>query len=638
MFRACTLLAALQMVTGSSAQKATIFEAPQSDQRVSYVLHVSLDSEARTLHGAGQMTWRNPDVVPVDTLQFHMYLNAFKDEGSTFMLGRGGAPRSSATGSVWGRIEFTKLETAEGTSLMERAFFIQPDDGNADDATVAALVLPKPVMPGETVALSIAFTSQLPRILARTGYLERHDGAPFFMAAQWFPKFGVYEVPGQRYVPADAPRGRWNTHQFHAYSEFYADFGSYDVTIDVPSGYVIGASGVRTEAYDTEGRRTERYIAEDVHDFAWTASPAFLEFTETWRHVKLRLLLQPEHRGQARRHFDAARVALERYDSMVGVYPYTTLTLVDGLGQSNGMEYPTLITCGTLYQAPAWARLLELVLIHEFGHQYFYGLLASNEFEEAWLDEGINSYVEGKVMDDHFGAGSVFDIPGAPIGDAAGHRLLYAKDSPERGALFTNSWEYASSREYGKASYSKSATVLHTLEGYLGWPAMQSVLRSYYDRWRFRHPTTRDFQAVAEAVSGEDLAWFFDQYIYGTAVVDYAVGGLQVSLLEGGHHVARVRVERTRDGVFPQVVRAEFEDGTSEDRNWDGRASTQEFTFTHTAPVRYVRVDPDFLVKLDVNRLNNGMAAASSQEFARKHVLKFTVWMQYALRIAESLF
>jgi len=491
-------------------------------------------------------------------------------------------------------------------------------------------------MPGQEIELLVTFTSQLPKILARTGHLERYDGQLFVMAAQWFPKFGVYEVPGQRYVPADAPRGQWNTHQFHANSEFYADFGTYDVTIEVPEDFVVGATGVRVATEISDGRRTERYIAEDVHDFAWTASPVFLEHTETWRHVTMRLLILPEHRGQVQRHFDAARVALEGYDRLVGVYPYPVLTLVDGMGASNGMEYPTLILCGTWYGVPDWFRLTELVIIHEFGHQYFYGLLASNEFEEAWLDEGINSYVEGKVMDAHYGSGSVLD-GSFPMGNAEAHRLIYAKDSPERGALVNKSWEYASGAEYARASYSKSATVLHTLEGYLGSDVMERVLRTYYERWRFRHPTTRDFRAVVEEVAEQNLEWFFSQYVYGTAVVDYAVTGVVSEEIQDGLYRTSVDVMRERDGVFPQMLRIHFADDSFEDYRWDGKSDTT-FVVERAVPAERAVIDPDFSVTLDINRLNNGRSVRPSASFGNRGTARVMVFVQYALRVMESLF
>ena len=634
------------------AQPAPRAAEPLSERRVAYVIDAVLDPQARTVHGTQRLTWSNPDQVPVDTLQFHLYLNAFRDANSTFMRESGGRHRGFAAEGedVWGGIEITQMQIVNdpgATDLTSRLDFIQPDDNNADDRTVAAVMLPQAVPPGETITLAIDFEARLPKIVARTGWVEKPSGELFFMVAQWFPKLGVYEVPGQRYVLSDAPRGRWSTHQFHANSEFYADFGTYEVTITVPQNYVVGATGVRTSE-EEEGDPAERgqavrtltYRADDVHDFAWTASPAFIEHTDQWQDVRLRLLLQPEHAGQAERHFEAAKTALDYFDQWVGEYPYSTLTLVDGVGGSNGMEYPTLITCGTFYMLPSWLRALELVTIHEFGHQYFYGILASNEAEEAWLDEGINSYLETRIMDAAYGPGSALDFPGLRISDSAFQRLAYTKSKPGRSAIYTRSWEYTYSSDYGKASYSKPATVLSTLEGYVGWDVMQEILQTYYARWRFRHPTTRDFIAVAEEVSGQDLDWFFDAYVYGIDVVDYAVDGLSSREMEGEAepvYESKVTVERLRDGVFPQTLRVRFEDDTTEDVRWDGKGREKTFTFVRLVPVREAYLDPENLVRLDVNRLNNRRVATPTGTLARKEQLKAAVWVQQLFHLVSGI-
>lgn len=630
------LFAATQSDAFARQVRTTTSDEPLSDRRVSYVMDVSLDSDNRTVTGRQRLTWRNPADEPIDELQFHLYLNAFSGPNSTFMRESGGSHRgfSADESDPWGGIEIDRMlrvdpgpgtgsETA--TDLTSRIRFIQPDDDNIDDRTVIQVDLDDPVAAGDSIVLDIDFTSRLPEIVARTGWKIGESGRPFFMVAQWFPKLGVYEVPGQRYVPEDAASGAWSTHQFHANSEFYADFGTYDVTIDVPADYVVGASGVRLpdpagaaaeDAGDVDAtsaggeRKSIRYLAEDVHDFAWTASPDFLEFTRTWNHVEMRLLLQPAHRSQAERHFDAAVIALERFADWVGPYPYTTLTIVDGIGGANGMEYPTLITAGTWYALPSWVRLLEIVTIHEFGHQYFYGLLASNEAEEAWLDEGINSYLETRIMTDVWGDGSAVDLGPVDIGDVEAQRLTYVKSAPGRGALYTRSWEYHWG-DYGKASYAKPATVLTTLERHLGWETMREILRTYYDRWAFRHPTTRDFKDVAEDVSGEDLDWFFDQFVYGTAVVDYAVDRLSWRRIEDAdsvHYSTTVRVHRAEDGVFPQTIRATFADGSSQDRAWNGEDEWRDFMFTSAARVESAIVDPEFTVFLDIDRLNNSRA------------------------------
>ncbi len=646
-YQAVGLILSLFLVGSAQAQPApTTSDMPLSERRVSYTMNVTLDPETRTVQGTQQVTWRNPGNVPVQELQFHLYLNAFKNERSTFMKESGGAHRGfTAEGNdPWGGVTVDRMQLAgvEGADLTQQIQFIRPDDGNPDDETVISVQLPQAVLPGETIALDIDFTSKLPQIFARTGWQEKADGSPFFMVAQWFPKLGVYEVPGQRYLPEDAPEGQWYTHQFHANSEFYADFGTYDVRMTVPEDYMLGASGVQVEETTDGGMKTLRYVADDVHDFAWTTSPAFREYTTTWRHVNLRLLVQPEHEDQVQRHFDSAIAALERFDEWVGPYPYTSLTLVDGVGGSNGMEYPTLITCGTVYKLPAWARFLELVTIHEFGHQYFYGILASNEAEEAWLDEGMNSYFEVRIMDDVYGAGAALDFPGFQISDEAMQRVSYTKNDPSRGQVFARAWDYPHGG-YGRNSYAKPATLLKTLENYLGWETMHQVWRTYYDRWAFRHPTTRDFIAVAEEVSGQELDWFFDQFVYGTAVVDYRVVSISNRNVseeeEPDRFESRVRVERKADAIYPQTLQVRYADGTTERKEWDGRDQWYAFEFEGDQRIVEAFLDPENHILLDTNRLNNRRVLTSEADgrVGRKYQLKTAVWLQQIFTLITGL-
>lgn len=624
---AAGVLLLLAAAPSFAQQATTVADTTLSDRRVRYRMDVRLRPTARTVTGTERLTWRNPAPNPVDTLQFHLYLNAFSGPNSTFMKESGGEHRGQESGA-WGGVTIDRMQLAGGGPVLTDSLHFLHPDGNEQDSTVAAVALPEPVAPGDSVTLAIDFTVTMPEIFARTGWKRRADGQLFFLMGQWFPKLGVYEPPGQRYVPDSAKTGRWSTHAFHANSEFYADFGTYRVTMTVPAGYAVGATGVRTSARRSDSTRTLTYRADDVHDFAWTTSPAFQEYTDQWKHVKLRLLLQPEHDGQVQRHFRAAKAALKRFSKWVGPYPYTTLTLVDGLGGANGMEYPTFITCGTAYMLPSWARLPEFITVHEFGHQYFYGLLASNEAEEAWLDEGFTSYVESRVMGDAYGPGSVLNVPGLRLSDFGMQRLQYVENDPSQGAIYQRSWK---ADAYGKTTYAKPATVLRTLERYLGWKVMREVLRAYYRRWRFRHPTTEDFQTVAENVSGEDLGWFFDQYIYGTAAVDYAIDSVTTTQLEdneAGRYRHAVHVRRKRNGVFPQKLRLRLADGSTRRARWNGKAKRKTFAFESEARWSEAYLDPKEVVWMDVDRLNNRRTRREDETLARKYQLKTTVWLQ----------
>jgi len=676
------------LLPGSSALRAqqspTIYDRPLSERRVSYDIVAQLNPDKNSVSAVERITWRNPGPVPVSELQFHLYLNAFSGPKTTFMSEGGDKHRgfSSNEADRWGGVKINRMVIAAdpplphgdfnaipspmpgppaGIDITDSIEFIRPDDGNEDDFTVITVQLPEPVAPGETIAPNVDFTSKLPRVTARTGWTEKRNGTKFFFVGQWFPKLGVYEVPGQRYVPADAEEGRWNTHQFHLNSEWYSDFGTYRVQMTVPSDYTLGASGVRIAEESTDSTTTYTYVADDVHDFAWTASQDYLEFYDRWKHVEIRLLIQPEHEGQVRRHFEAAKTGLQYFDDWYGEYPYTTLTLVDGIGGSNGMEYPTLITCGTFYGLPDRFRILELVTIHEFGHQYWYGLLASNEFEESWLDEGINSYTEMRIMDDAYGFGSAIGFPGFEINGSDFQRLGYTKNRPTRGAIYTHSWKH-DFNDYGKVSYSKPAMVLGTLEGYIGTERMRKLMRTYYTRWRFRHPTTRDFIDVANEIAGQDLSWFFDQFIYGTVAVDYTVAGVSSKRIDrstqgdpdGGDmqdrkdgsgdleeqsgnesrkmYLSKVVLQRKQNGIMPVDVMVRFENGETESFVWDDGDEWKKIEYERPDRVAEVYIDPENKVLLDLNKLNNRWVREADSSVSTKYGLKYLVWVQQFLQ------
>jgi len=224
--------------------------------------------------------------------------------------------------------------SASPVDLMTGRRFIAPDDGNTDDQTVMSVALPSPVASGETVNVEIEWTSQIPRTFSRTGAV-----GTFYFLGQWFPKVGVLEDAG------------WNCHQFHAGTEFYADYGVYEVRLTVPKGWTVGATGIERSRREANGATTHEYFQEDVHDFAWTTSPDYVEQRARFEHaglpaVDMRLLLQPEHAGLAATLLRATRAALRYYGEWFGAYPYGHITVIDPAwqGGAGGMEYPTLFT------------------------------------------------------------------------------------------------------------------------------------------------------------------------------------------------------------------------------------------------------------------------------------------------------
>ncbi len=632
---------------------------PLTTPVASYEISCRLDPEKKTVAGSQLLTWTNTTTRPASTLRFHLYLNAFRNTRSTFWREHGGRLRSRPIPDSWGSIEVTRMAlSSDGTDLLPTMRFIAPDDANPDDRTVAEVDLPRPVEPAQTVVVSLDFVSTLPRVAVRTGYK-----GDFFLVAQWFPKIGVLEESG------------WNCHQFHANSEFFADFGDYDVTIEAPSRYKekIGATGARVSQRETsDGRIFTRFRQESVHDFAWTADPDFRVLRDIFREpgigdVDILLFIQPEHLSQAQRHFKAVKAGLEGYGRVLGPYPYATLTVVDppwGGRGAGGMEYPTFITAGTSLIAPAALQSPEGVTVHEFGHQYFYGLLASNEFEEPWLDEGFNTYMTDRVLkavygDDHSYL-SVFGIR-FPLGidvhlplDGDRRYFAHATDDP----LGLPSWKYRDRETYGALVYDKTALALATIERLVGTPTMDRALRLYADRWRFRHPKTRDFIAALSDTVGRDTEWLFDRTFFSSGAVDYAVleatsvpakaprglfekdgklsAGPPAALARTKGYDSLVTVVRNGDVALPVEVLLRFEGGRSYRSSWDGEARWKRFRVERGPRLLDAVVDPDEKILLDADRTNNGRRPEGDPRAASRWTARAVFWLQNLFDFATA--
>src|SRR6202012_1781468 len=403
--------------------------------------------------------------------------------------------------------------------------FVHPDGGPEADQTVARIDLTQPVPAGGTLTLDIDFLSQLPRVIERTGYF-----GDFNLVGQWFPKIGVLELPGER----GASEVRWNVHEFHFNSEFYADFGSYDVQLTVPSDYTVGAVGQQQgEPLQQGGKSTYHFKQDDVHDFAWVAAKGYKTLDGSYEgpgspKVAVRVIYPPEYAASAQPVLKASIDSLGFFSRTLGPYPYHTVTAVVppyNATEAGGMEYPTFFTAeGYDKVNPATSDTYELdfVTIHEFGHGYFYGLLASNEFEEPMLDEGLNEYWDEPMLRERNQVvylttpfWKFFGVE-APIGGFMLERMLSTLAHPAD-PLGQNSWDRLSSADYVTV-YSRTATAMHDLEERLGKEVMEKAFRDYYATWHFRHPSIADLQASLAESSGKPavVAQVFDQYVYCT--------------------------------------------------------------------------------------------------------------------------
>ena len=380
--------------------------------------------------------------------------------------------------------------------------------------------------PGESTTLTIAWTSHVPRTFARTGVI-----GDFYFLGQWFPKIGVLEDTG------------WNCHQFHAATEFFSDFGSYDVQLTVPTGWTVGATGTEQGRRDAgNGLTTHHYHAADVHDFAWTTSPDYLERTATFTHptlppVVMRLLLQPEHASQADRHFAAARATLRYYGEWFGPYPYAHITIVDPAWQSgaDGMEYPTLFTAGTRWLAPV-GQVTSPRKSRSTRPGTSSGTASSpttSSSTPGWTRASTRSRPRGRwrrarrrtvLREALFRRLHPVDVARRPAAHAGGRDGLagYRRRAARRYAVDTDVPLLARDRRARHLQQDRALAGHARAHGRLGRRCSGSCRHTSRDS-TFEHPKPADFFAIVNEVSGRDFTWFFDRVYRSSVAFDYAV-------------------------------------------------------------------------------------------------------------------
>ncbi|NII10059.1 M1 family metallopeptidase [Oleiagrimonas sp. C23AA] len=665
----------------------TGMQAPLSDRVVSYQIDATLHPDTHIVDARQHMTWRNRSDRPVHAVYLHMYLNAFEGPGSTFFTERRLLAQGHSRGKAklkagqWGHIQLNSVSQGDAPV---RWRFVHPDGGPTSDHTVVRLELAQAVPAHGTLSLDMDFTDKLPRVVERTGWFGK-----FHLVAQWFPKIGVLELPGER----GATQPQWNVHAFHFNSEFYADYGRYDVHLTVPKGYTVGAVGRQQgKPVAHDGQQTYHFVQDDVHDFAWVAAPGYRVLQGSYDgagspHVKVKVIYPPEYSASAAPVLKATIDALGYFSKTLGPYPYHTVTAVVppyNAGEAGGMEYPTFFTAegyksvpeGTLTQV-----LLDFVTIHEFGHGYFYGILGSNEFEEPMLDEGLNEFWDQRMLR---ARGQLIDltspflkllgfdpkVPPFVYERFAGVRLL----DPPADPTGANSWDRMNSESYGTV-YSRTATVMHDLESRIGSEALEKGFRAYYQRWRFRHPSVADLeQSLAEASGKPEVVHqLFDQQVYATHHVDDRVGAFSSeevlpqpgSQFKGGHWQVttaadvRATIARTRKqwkanhpdakpgtGPYPwqtvvvlrhdgaamaQTVRVNFADGSHIERTWDSAAPWQRMVFERPVRAVSVQIDPARKAYLDANKLNDSRTLKADGAASRR-------WTAQASALLETLF
>jgi hypothetical protein len=526
---------------------SAVGQRPYFQQEVDYKIAVRLDDEEHALSGEAAIVYTNHSPDTLHFLYFHLWANAFRDRNTAFSDQRI-RMRSS-------KFYFAKDSDLGGYEDID--FMVQGEtlswSLDPDNPDIARVDLPWLLCPGEQIELLIPFRMKVPASFSRLGHVDQS-----YQFTQWYPKPAVYDREG------------WHPMPYLDMGEFYSEFGSFKVEITLPANYVVAATGeLQTESErafllakeketrewlekdppKAEGRsaalkkdtipassaewKTIRYTAERVHDFAWFADKRF-------RVLKGDVALASGRRVDTWEFFtyieswlwkDAISYlnrSVRFFSDRVGEYPYPQATAVmSALSAGGGMEYPMITVIGESGDA----KSLDLVITHEVGHNWFYGILASNERDHAWMDEGINTYYEQAYIETYYGE----DIMGAflppflakgidaPLGELG--YLLQARRGRDQ-APETHSDQFKS-LNYWLGAYEKPGRAFRHLAGALGEERFDQAMQAYYREWQFRHPQPGDLIALLERETGEDLGWLFDGYIFSTKKIDYAVSGLK---------------------------------------------------------------------------------------------------------------
>jgi hypothetical protein len=664
-----SLAAAATLALPAPAQSiATNSPVPLSTRVTSYNIDAHINTDKKSLDATEVLTYKNLTGQPITAIPFHLYLNAFRPQSSftseTHFTGgiRDNERNDEYPDEKLGSITVSKISADGFGDLTGAMHFTAPDDGNMQDHTVAEIPLPHPLAPGDTITFRLAFHDQFPLSIARNGW--KRD---FIMGGQWYPKPGLFW------------HGAWNCHQYHSTTEFFSDFGTFTVHLTVPQRYVVGASGVPTgEQANADGTKTLSFYGEDIGDFAWAASPHFTVtdgiYASSMGPVKVHVLALAAHPQAGPRYRDIILKTLTEFDRRYGPYPYKIVTVIDPEpgSEMGGMEYPTLFTGGTSWYEPT--HITEVTAEHEFGHQYWYGMVATNEFEDAWLDEGINSYTEVNVLSSILGREtSVFGRAYANAGDYQLQRLSYSS-ADDLDPVTRWAFKFRNSASYGGVTYGKSATLLATLESVVGRDTMDEAMRTYFMKFRFTHPTTEDFLRTIEAVAvargratvlpqpvpcagvtgciadvppvNSSLRPYFDQAVYGTQVLDYSVDSVDSSAVEWWKPEPKdkdeakkvayrntIYLRRKGDFVLPVTVEVIFDDGTKLREHWDGVDRWTKLTYVRNAKVVSAEIDPDHAILLDVDFYNNSYTTAANSVPAGK---MSNIWASMQQLLAQA--
>ena len=601
-------------------------------QHVSYDIHATLIDSIHTLDGSLSVVYTNNSPDTLREVFFHLYANAFQP--GSMMDERALAIH---TAPVYDRIH--KLPESEWGKYWINAV-------NADNqsvrfeitGTIMRVALAKPLAPGQSTTISFPFREQIPRQIRRSGWMSG-EGVEYSMS-QWYPKVCEYDFEG------------WH-HQEYISREFYGVWGDFNVELTLPSRFTVGASGecmnpsevghgydqiasgIKQGVFigdpDATVMTSWKFHASPVHDFAWVADDQYVHEWTTWQDT---ITVHAIYKRWVQRWWEKSALAysihaLSTYSELYGPYAYRNFSCT--MAGDGGMEYPQLIMITGLRPTP---NSLAGVIAHEVGHQWFYGMLGSNETREAFMDEGFTSYVTTIAMDRLFGDAQEYlgqkhswldwFIPkfSNKRDNYRGYQQI-ASQGYEEPLDIPHDW-FREDATAGQV-YGKTQAILSMLQYTLGDPTFASGMKEYYREWHFKHPHLTDFKNVMEKVAHTDLDWFFDEWFKTTRTVDYAADDVSSKPFSNGYQTT-VALHNNQLAVMPLDLLLHYNDGTSDAAtiplavnkdleyhkdgvsmffpSWDWTATNYSGSLITPKPVSSFEIDTSWRLQ-DLNWLNN---------------------------------
>jgi hypothetical protein len=493
-------------------------------QYLHYSIKAQLNEKEKSVTGSETIVYKNNSPETLNFIWFHIYPNAYKDETSMLFQQLKNDPKLKQNVAKLSRGSISNLAfTVNGKTATTEA---HPNKQYID---VIKLLLPQPLLPGDSATIATSFKVQLPSYYSRSGYADNE-----FMICQWYPKPAVFDKDG------------WHEMPYLDMGEFYSEYATYNVNITVPSAYVVSATGVlqtpseaaiykrlgAANATQSKGapqlytpvsknpNKTLHYYADSVPDFAWFADKGFVIAYDTMKLSSGKIIdaFTFYHNNSKTPWINSVayvKDAVRHYSNWIGEYAYPVVQAVEGPknNSSGGMEYPTV----TLITSPdAKPQTLDAVITHEVGHNWFMSMLGSNERSHAWMDEGMNSYYQFRYEAEKYRSNEIFGdkIPEAikKLNEADFQDAVYRTmlTIPIQPAMETESAKFANNEDYGMASYVKAAEWMYLLEVAIGKDKVDQAFKNYFNLWKFKHPQPADMKAAFEQVTNSSLTQFFN--------------------------------------------------------------------------------------------------------------------------------